>query len=236
MFEVLRSVGDSLYQNIIYDGRYWYYIDGLWVTLRITFGACVLGIILGLVIAVIRVWASESKSAALRIANAVCRAYLAVIRGTPVMVQLLIFAFVIFGTSPLSRIWVAIIALGINSGAYSSETIRAGILAVDKGQSEAGRSLGLSMFDTYRFIILPQAFKNVLPPLGNEVIMLLKETAIVSAVAINDLTRAYSKISNQTYEFFIPLFTITFIYFIIVMLMTFGLKHLERWLRKSDNR
>ena len=236
MIEALQSFGDSLYQNIIYDGRYWFYIDGLGVTLRITLGACLLGITIGLIIAVIRVWASESKSAALTVANAVCRVYLAVIRGTPVMVQLLIFAFVIFGASPLNRIWVAIIALGINSGAYSSETIRAGILAVDKGQTEAGRSLGLNTFDTYRFIILPQAFKNVLPPLGNELIMLLKETAIVSAIAINDLTRAYSRISNQTYEFFIPLFTIAFIYFIVVMLMTLGLKYLERWLRKSDNR
>lgn len=236
MFDAIRSVGDALYQNIIYDGRYWYYINGLWVTLRITFGACLLGIIVGLIIAVIRVLANESRSIFLRIGDGVCRVYLAVIRGTPVMVQLLIFAFVVFGTSPLDRIWVAIIALGINSGAYVSETIRAGILAVDKGQSEAGRSLGLGVFDTYRLIILPQAFKNVLPPLGNEAIMLLKETAIVSSIAINDLTRAYSKISNQTYEFFIPLFTIAFMYFIIVMLMNTGLKYLERWLRKSDNR
>lgn len=236
MIEAFRSVADALYQNIIYDGRYWYYIDGLWVTIRITLGACLLGVIIGLIIAIIRVLAGESRSFFLRAGDALCRVYLAVIRGTPVMVQLLIFAFVVFGTSPLDRIWVAIIALGINSGAYVSETIRAGILAVDKGQSEAGRSLGLNTFDTYRFIILPQALKNVLPPLGNEVIMLLKETAIVSAIAINDLTRAYSKISNQTYEFFIPLFTIALMYFVIVMLMNMGLKYLERWLRKSDNR
>ncbi len=234
---VFSDFFQSLYDNIIADGRYMYYIEGLGITLLITLFAGLLGILIGLLVAVVKVSAlNNRKNIILKILNKICDAYLAVFRGTPIMVQLAIFALVIFAGTPIPRIWVAVISMGINSGAYVSETIRAGIMAIDKGQMEASRSLGLGTWPTYRYIILPQAFKNILPPLGNEFIALLKETAIVSTIAVVDLFKAYSKIFAQTFNLFVPLLTVAAIYFIVVMIMNAGLKRMERWLRRSDNR
>jgi His/Glu/Gln/Arg/opine family amino acid ABC transporter permease subunit len=230
----IDSLWNRIYDGLIVQDRYMYLVKGLGITLFVTLFAGILGFIIGLLIAVIKVLAQNNKY--MKPFEVLANIYLTVIRGTPMMVQLLIIYFVILASVDIPKEIVAVIAFGINSGAYVAETIRAGILAVDKGQAEAGRSLGLPMGKTYRFIILPQAFKNILPALGNEYIALLKETAIVGYIALVDLTKAYQKIATSTYDAAIPLYTIAIIYLIIVLLMTAGLNVLERRLRKSDNR
>ena len=161
--------------------------------------------------------------------------YIDIIRGTPSVLQLLIMWFVVL-KSCSNGILVACLTFGMNSGAYVAEIVRAGILAVDKGQTEAGRSLGLNQVQTMRYIVIPQAFKNVLPPLGNEFIMLIKETAIVGYVALTDLTRAANQISAATYEAFTPLIGAAVIYYVIIKILTILLAQAERRMRKSDNR
>lgn len=231
MFE---NFAKSFYLNFIKEDRWRYIADGLLVTLEVTFFACLIGICLGFLVAIIR--STYDKTRKLKIANAICRVYLTVIRGTPVVVQLLIIYFVVFGSVDINKVLVAIIAFGINSGAYVAEIVRAGILAVDKGQTEAGRSLGLNQFQTMRYIVVPQAFKNVLPPLGNEFIVLIKETAIVGYVSLSDLTRVANQVASRTYEAFTPLIGAAIVYFIIIKILTILLGRLERRLRKSDNR
>ncbi|BCI60928.1 amino acid ABC transporter permease [Solibaculum mannosilyticum] len=231
-----QSLWDQIYQNVFADGRFMSYIKGLGVTLQITICACILGIVIGLIVAIIKVSRESSKSPILKVLNKVCDVYLSIFRGTPVMVQLLIFSLVIFGKAPIPKEWVCVIAFGINSGAYVSETIRAGILAVDVGQMEAGRSLGLTTITTYRYIILPQALKNILPALCNEFIALLKETAIVSTIAVVDLTKAANQILSRTFNAFVPLITAALFYWVIVTIMNFFIKRLERRLRQSDKR
>lgn len=212
------------------------YIKGLGVTLQITVCACILGIIIGLIVAIIKVSRENSRSPILKVLNKICDVYLSIFRGTPVMVQLMFFWFAIFTNTPVSREWTCVIAFGINSGAYVAETIRAGILAVDAGQMEAGRSLGLTNFTTYRYIVLPQALKNILPALCNEFIALLKETAIVSTIAVVDLTKAANLIMSRTFDPFVPLITAALFYWVIVTIMNFFIKRLERRLRQSDKR
>lgn len=230
------SFGEKLYQNFIEKDRWQYYLQGLQTTLIITILAGILGVIIGLIVATVKISAPKSKNIPLKILDKILSAYLAFFRGTPMMVQLALWAVVIFASSPVNRIWVCVIAFGVNSGAYSAETFRAGILAVDKGQTEAGRSLGLSSFATYRYIVLPQAIKNILPPLLNEFIALLKETSIVTTIGMFDLFKAYQSITSVTFEFFIPLMTIALIYFIIVLIMNFIVKKVERRMARSDNR
>ncbi|MDD2221152.1 MAG: amino acid ABC transporter permease [Clostridia bacterium] len=221
----------SLYKCFIYKDRYLLFIEGIQNTLLIALVAVFIGIAIGMLIAVIRVY--HQQTGKFKFANAVCGLYLTVIRGTPMVVQLLIMYFVIFA-SARNGVPVAMLAFGINSGAYVAEIFRAGIQAVDKGQTEAGRSLGLSSAQTMRHIVLPQAIKNVLPALGNEFIVLFKETAIVGYIAIVDLTRAADIIRGQSYEAFIPLFTAAAMYLIIVIILTQLLKVFERRLAKSD--
>ncbi len=228
------NFGQQLYNNIIANDRWLLYVEGLGNTLLITLGAAVIGIILGALVAICKVYARHNK--ALRPVEMICDVYLTVIRGTPVMVQLLIFAFVIFATVSFEySIYVAILAFGINSGAYVAEIMRAGIQAVNKGQTEAGRSLGLSTNMTMRYIVLPQAIKNILPALANEAIVLLKETAVVGYIAMSDLTYMSMMIRTRTYSV-VPLLLIALIYLLVVMLMTWGLRKLERRLSKSDHR
>lgn len=224
---------DALAQNLIEKDRWKYIADGLGVTLQITFFAVILGILLGFLVAVVR--STYEKTGKLKLFNLLCQIYLTVIRGTPVLVQLLIMYYIVF-VSMTSKIMVASLAFGINSGAYVAEIIRAGILAVDKGQTEAGRSLGLSNFQTMCNIIIPQAFKNVLPPLVNEFIVLLKETAIVGYVGLSDLTRVANQIASKTYDFFTPMIGAAVIYFVIIKILTKLLERLERRMRRSDNR
>ena len=223
---------DSFYINFIKDDRWKYLSDGFLVTLEIAFSAVLLGILLGFTVAVIR--STHDKTGKLRFLNLLCKIYLTVIRGTPVVVQLLIIYFVIFGSVNVSKVLVAIVAFGVNSGAYVAEIIRSGIMSIDKGQFEAGRSLGLSYLQTMVYIILPQAFKNVLPALGNEFIVLLKETSVSGYIALQDLTKAGDIIRSQTYTAFMPLIAVAVIYLAGVMLFSFLLGKLERRLKNNE--
>ncbi len=229
----MNDISTKFYNAFIAKDRWILYIKGLGITLEIALFAGILGIIIGCIIALMRL--SESPKGRKSPACIIATAYVDIIRGTPSVLQLLIMWFVIFSSSK-NGVLVASLSFGINSGAYVSEIIRAGILAVDKGQMEAGRALGLSKAQTMKEIILPQAFKNVLPPIGNEFITLLKETAIVGYVSLSDLTRTASQISSRTYEAFMPLIGAAVIYFIIIKILTLLLGAFERRLRKSDNR
>ena len=187
---------DQFKQNFIEANRWKYIVNGLGVTLRVTLFAVLIGIAIGFVVAIIR--STYEKTGKLKIFNFLCNVYLTVIRGTPVVVQLLIIYFVIFSSMRVDKIFVAIIAFGINSGAYVAEIVRSGIMSIDPGQMEAGRSLGFNYIQTMWHIIIPQAFKNVLPALGNEFIVLLKETSVAGYIALEDLTKGADIIRSQT--------------------------------------
>ena len=223
----------SFYQNFIEDDRWKYITDGLFNTLRITFFAVLIGIFLGFLIAVVR--STYDKTHKLGVLNALCKVYLTVIRGTPVLVQLLIIYFVVFGSVKIDKTLVAVIAFGINSGAYVAEIFRSGIMSIDNGQFEAGRSLGFNYPQTMFYIVMPQAFKNVLPALGNEFIGLLKETSVAGYIAIQDLTKGADIIRSRTYSAFMPLIAAALIYLVLVMVFTFFVQKLARRLRNSDH-
>ena len=222
------------------EGDRWkLYLKGMGITLELTITALVIGVILGVLVAVIRTAHDQqrvgSKNLALGILNALCKVYTTVIRGTPMMVQLLIWGFVIFKTSR-NHTMVGILGLGINSGAYVAEIVRGGLMSVDVGQSEASRSLGLGYVDTMRFIVIPQAFKNILPALGNELITLFKDTSLVSAIGGTELVYFAEAVGAKTYEYMFPYVGIALMYLIIVMLLTWLQGKLERRLRQSDRR
>lgn len=223
---------ESFYQNFIEKDRWQYLLTGLEHTLLITIFAVLIGVAIGFLVAIIR--ASHDKNGSLKILNFICRVYLTVIRGTPTMIQLMITYYIIFASVNVSKIFVAVCAFGINSGAYVAEIVRSGIMSIDQGQFEAGRSLGFNYVQTMRLIILPQAFKNVLPALGNEMIVLLKETSISGYVGTMDLTKGGDIIRSTTYEAYLPLFGVAAIYLVIVMLMTAGVNRLERKLRTNE--
>ncbi|MBQ4276023.1 MAG: amino acid ABC transporter permease [Lachnospiraceae bacterium] len=223
---------DSFKLNFIKDNRWKYLVDGLGVTLRVTLFAVLIGIAIGFLIAVIR--STYDKTGKLKICNFLANIYVTVIRGTPVLVQLLIIYFVIFGSVRVDKVLVAVLAFGINSGAYVSEIVRSGIMSIDPGQMEAGRSLGFNYVQTMWYVILPQAFKNVLPALGNEFIVLLKETSVAGYIALEDLTKGGDIIRSQTYDPFMPLITVALVYLAMVMFLSFLLKKLERRLRNSE--
>ena len=224
---------ESFYQNFIEKDRWQYLLTGLENTLLITIFAVLIGVAIGFLVAIIR--ASHDKNGSLKILNFICRVYLTVIRGTPTMIQLMITYYIIFASVNVSKIFVAVCAFGINSGAYVAEIVRSGIMSIDQGQFEAGRSLGFNYVQTMRLIILPQAFKNVLPALGNEMIVLLKETSISGYVGTMDLTKGGDIIRSTTYEAYLPLFGVAAIYLVIVMLMTAGVNRLERKLRTNEH-
>ncbi len=230
----MSNLETKFYNAFIVKDRWILYLKGLGVTLEIAVAAGIIGIIIGCIVALMKL-SEPKKGRKHTLWWYIATVYVDVIRGTPSVLQLLIMWFIVFSSSK-NGLLVASLSFGINSGAYVSEIIRAGILAVDKGQMEAGRSLGLTKAMTMKEIVLPQAFKNVLPPIGNEFIMLIKETAIVGYVSLSDLTRAASQISSRTYEAFMPLIGAAVIYFIIIKILTLLLEALERRLRKSDNR
>lgn len=228
--------------NFIDENRWKFIVNGLWVTLQVTFFALIIGVVLGVVVAVIRSSHEQAKPKwntlggfLINVFNAIFKVYLTVIRGTPVMVQLLIINFIILASSS-NKMLVCIIAFGVNSGAYVAEIVRAGIMSVPRGQMEAGRSLGLNYIKTMWFIIVPQAFKNVLPSLANEFIVLLKETSISGYIGLGDLTRGGDIIRGRTFEAFMPLIAVALIYLIMVMFFTWLVGKLERRLRNSDHR
>lgn len=219
--------------NFIEDNRWKYIVDGLKITLIVTIFAVLIGVLLGFLIAIVRT--THDKTGKLKILNAICKVYLTVIRGTPVVVQLMIIYFIIFGSVDISKVLVAIIAFGINSGAYVAEIFRSGIMSIDNGQFEAGRSLGFNYAQTMMYIIMPQAFKNVLPTLCNEFISLLKETSVSGYIALQDLTKGGDIIRSRTYDAFMPLIAVALIYLAMVMSFTKLVSLLERRLRNSDH-
>ena len=223
---------NQLRKTFIEDDNYMYIVKGLGNTLLITLGALLIGVVLGVSVAILKYYSEGNSS--LKIVNFICDLYTTVIRGIPVTVLLLIFFFVILVSA--DGVVVAIIAFGINSGAYMAELVRSGINAVDKGQMEAARSLGMSKWQAMRSIILPQAVKNILPAIGNECIALLKETSVAGYVAVVDLTRGVNLIRNNTYDAFNPLMLSAIIYLALVVGMTQLLKVLERRLQKSERR
>ena len=233
--EFIRDIFDWItYQvniTFIVDNRYRLFLEGFRNTLIIAGGAVVIGVILGAVVAMLRVY--HAQSGRLKVVDVLLSAYLAIFRGTPIVVQLLIMYYIIL-KSVHNGLLVAVLAFGINSGAYVAEIIRAGIMSVDIGQTEAGRSLGLSSLKTLVLIVLPQAIKNILPALGNEFITLLKETSVAGYVAIRDLARAGENVRSKTAEPYFSLLFIALVYFILVYCVSKLLKLLERRLAKSD--
>ena len=224
---------DTFTRNFI-DGGNWHYIaEGLLNTIKITFFAVLQGIVIGLIVGTIR--STYDKTHKLKALNFLCNIYLTVIRGTPVLVQLLIIYYVIFASVRIDKVLVAVLAFGINSGAYVAEIFRSGILSIDNGQFEAGRSLGFNYPQTMWYIVMPQAFKNVLPALCNEFIALLKETSIAGYIGIQDLTKGGDIIRSRTYSAFMPLLAVAALYLIIVLIFTQLIKILERRLRQSEH-
>lgn len=231
---MFQNFQEKFYLNFIEDDRWEYLVNGLRTTLTVTFFAVLIGIAIGFLVAIIR--STNEKTGRLRLLNLICKIYLTVIRGTPVVVQLLIIYFVIFGSVVIDKTLVAILAFGLNSGAYVAEIIRSGIMSVDNGQFEAGRSLGLGYTQTMVSIILPQALKNVLPALGNEFIVLLKETSVAGYIALEDLTKGGDIIRSRTYDAFMPLIAVAIIYLAMVLIFSKLLNILERRLRSSERR
>ncbi len=241
--EALQSFCYNIFRHFIQDDRYKYFLSGLGNTLLLTLFALIIGVCLGVVVSLIRVtydkqyheMRSGPGKVFLKIGNAICNIYLTVIRGTPAIVQIMIMFFVIFASSR-NKLAVGCLAFGINSGAYVAEIIRGGIMSVDIGQTEAGRSLGFGYVPTMRFIVLPQAFKTVLPSLVNEFIVLLKETAVAGYIGLTDLTYAANIVGGRTYNYFYPLITAALIYLLLVTIITFFMKKLERRLQNSEGR
>ena len=219
--------------NFIKDDRWRYLTNGLQTTLIVTLCSALLGVILGFVTAIIR--NTYENTGKLKIANAICNLYLTVIRGTPVVVQLMIIYFVIFASVRIDKTLTAIIAFGINSGAYQAEIFRSGIQSVPRGQFEAGRSLGFSYGQTMIYIIMPQAFRVCVPTLCNEYITLLKETSVAGYIALEDLTKGGDIIRSHTYSAFMPLIAVALIYLTLVMFLTWVVGRVERRLRSSDH-
>lgn len=228
----MQSFVDQFTLNFINDNRYQYILKGFGNTLIITLLAALLGIALGFLVAIIR--SSHDKTGHMKIPNFICQVYLTVVRGTPTMIQLLIIYYVIFASVNVSKILAAVVAFGLNSGAYVAEIVRSGIMSVDEGQSEAGRSLGLNYRQTMQFIIMPQAFKNVLPALGNEFIVLLKETSISGYIGLTDLTHGGDIIRGITFSPFMPLIAVALIYLALVTGLSWCVGRLERRLRVSE--
>ena len=210
----MQSFIDEFTLNFIDDNRYQYIIEGFVNTLIISLFAVLVGIAIGFLVAIIR--SSHDKTGHMKFANFLCRIYLTVMRGTPTMIQLLIIYYVIFATVNIPKIFVAVVAFGLNSGAYVAEIVRSGIMSVDEGQFEAGRSLGLNYRQTMQYIVMPQAFKNVLPALGNEFIVLLKETSISGYIGLTDLTHGGDIIRGITFSAFMPLIAVALIYLLLV--------------------
>lgn len=233
----MQSIQEQFQQCFIDNDRWVQFAKGLGVSFEVTFGALLLGFIIGTLVAVVRTSHDQQmkgrRNPVLSILNAICKVYTTVIRGTPMMVQLLIMGFVVFSMSR-RLVLIAILTLGINSGAYVSETIRSGIMSIDKGQMEAGRSLGMGYGTVMRYIIIPQAIKNILPALGNELITLFKDTSLVTVIGLVDLTKVAIQVQAKTYQAFMPFIGIAAVYLIVVLIFTKLLERLERRMRESD--
>ena len=228
----MEKLKQALYLNLIKDDRWQYLTGGLKNTLIITLFATLIGIALGLLIAIVR--ATPDKTGKMKFLNGVCQVYLTVIRGTPVVIQLMIFYYCIFVSRVFAGVFVGVIAFGLNSAAYVAEIFRSGIMSIDEGQMEAGRSLGFNYVQTMRYIIMPQAFKNVLPALCNEFVVLLKETSVAGYVAVQDLTKGGDIIRSRTYDAWTPLLIVAAVYLALTMIFNHFAQNLERSLRKNE--
>lgn len=223
------SILEKLYATFIFEERWRWFVSGLGYTLLISLFAVLLGLVIGILMALMRL--SKNK-----ILKAVSGVYIDVIRGTPTMVQLLIIYYIIFAPVAIPKWIVGVIAFGINSGAYIAEIVRGGILSINIGQTEAGRSLGLTQAQTMMSIVMPQAMKNILPALANEFIVLIKETAVIGMVSNIDLVGAARKVQSLTYDFAVPLLSIAVIYYVVIKILSLGLGRIEVRMRKSDKR
>lgn len=234
---LFSGLEEQFYQSFIEGDRWLQFLKGLGISCQVTIGALCIGIFLGVIVAVIRTTHDQQrpgrKTPFLKILNTIGKIYTTVIRGTPMMVQLLIMGFVVFAASR-HLIFIATLTMGINSGAYVAEIIRSGIMSVDKGQMEAGRSLGMNYFSVMRFVIISQAVKNILPALGNELITLFKDTSLVTVIGLADLTKVAIQVQAKTYQAFMPFIGIAAIYLIVVMILTWLLGRLERRLAQND--
>ena len=229
LYNFILGIGESFYYSVIYDNRYKFILEGLFHTILIAFFAVILGVLIGIIISIIR--NKHEETGKLKTLNILAKAYVNIIRGTPVVLQLMIIYYVVFKSVDVSTIIVGVLAFGINSGAYVSEIIKSGINSIPKGQSEAGYALGLKYGQVMRYIILPQAIKNILPALGNEFITLLKETSVGAYIGIVELTKASDIIASRTYDYFFPLLIIALIY----LIMTLGLSKLVNILERKLN-
>ena len=235
----LMKLTPRFYTAFVEADRWQMYLKGLVVTFEITLVSIAMGLVLGLVVALVRTAHDQQRpgrrNPLLGVVNLICKVYATVIRGTPMMVQILIWAFVIL-RGERNKVMVGMIGMGVNAGAYISEIIRGGLMSVDPGQSEAGRSLGLGYLDTMRFIIIPQAFKNILPSMGNELVTLFKDTSLVNAIGAAEMTYYANRIGGKTYDYMPPLIGIACIYLFFVVILTWLQGKLERRLGQSDRR
>ncbi len=228
-----NELKEDIYNVLIKNDNYKHITNGLWVTIEITLIALIIGLALGFVVAIIR--STHDKTGKLKFLNAICKLYLTIVRGTPVIVQLLIIYYLWLGKLGVHENTTAFIAFGVNSGAYVAEIIRSGIMSIDNGQFEAGRSLGFSYVRTMINIVLPQALKNTLPALANEFIVLLKETSVASFIAVKDMMKGANALVGFTYNMNIPYITVALIYLVLVLVLQKGVSLLERRLRSSDH-
>ena len=232
LIKTFNNLKYDFYRNFIQNDNWRYITKGLWVTLRVTFFSVIIGIALGFLVAIVRV--TNEKTGKLKLANAICKLYLTVLRGTPVLVQLMIVYFVIFMPIGIDKFIAAVICFGLNSGAYVAEIVRGGIQSIDAGQMEAGRSLGFGYAQTMLYIIMPQTFKAVLPALLNEFIGLLKETSVSAYIGLNDLARGGDIIRGVTYSAFMPLIAVAAVYLAVVVFLQWVVGKLERRLRTNE--
>lgn len=223
---MILSISEDFYKSLIYDDRYLYILGGVKNTIIMAFFAVILGIALGFLIAVIR--NNYDNNHRMRFLNAICKVYVGIIRGTPVLLQLMIIYYVIFASVDINMILVGVIAFGLNSAAYVSEIIRSGINSIDSGQMDGGRALGLTYGETMKMIVMPQAIRNVMPALGNEFITLLKETSVAGYIGIVELTKAGDIISSRTYNYFFPLVMTALIYLVLTLGLSYIVKKLEK--------
>lgn len=226
----MELIRENIYNSFIYQDRYKYYLTGLGNTIIMAFFACLIGVILGLILSLVIDY--NEKTGKLYLLSVFARMYIGIIRGTPALLQLMILYYIIFKSVNINIVVVGIISFGLNSGAYVSQIIRSGLISIPKGQEEASTMLGFNYFQTMKYVIMPQALRNVLPALGNEFITLLKETSVAGYIGILELTKASDIVASSTYDYFFPLLIVAIIYLILTLGLTKLLNFFERRLSK----
>jgi His/Glu/Gln/Arg/opine family amino acid ABC transporter permease subunit len=226
----MELIRENIYNSFIYQDRYKYYLTGLGNTIIMAFFACLIGVILGLILSLVIDY--NEKTGKLYLLSTFARMYIGIIRGTPALLQLMILYYIIFKSVNINIVVVGIISFGLNSGAYVSQIIKSGLISIPKGQEEASTMLGFNYFQTMKYVIMPQALRNVLPALGNEFITLLKETSVAGYIGILELTKASDIVASSTYDYFFPLLIVAIIYLILTLGLTKLLNFFERRLSK----